>query len=682
MINSKLPVIWYGGDYNPEQWPKEIWQEDMRLFKLAGINVATVNVFSWSLLQPAEDRYDFSQLDAIMDMLAENGLYACLATSTAAQPHWLSVKYPEVLPVDLQGRKKTQGARVNFCPNSPKYREFSVRLAEKLAERYAGHPALLIWHIGNEYGNYCYCENCVAAFRRWLQKRYGTLEELNRRWYTSFWSQTYYDWEEIVAPTYLNVISQYGQAGSTVAQGLQLDYYRFMSESTLECYRGEYAAIKKHTPDLPVTTNLMGAFKPLDYFAWAKEMDVVSWDNYPGPHEDFRNIAFRHDLMRGLKHGQPFMLMEQTPGQVNWMDYCYQKRPGVMRLWSWQAVAHGADTVMFFQLRRSRGGPEKYHSAVISHAGHEETRIFKEVAALGRELRKLGAELLDARGYAQTAILFDWENWWALENSQGPTRAISYVDQTQTYYRALAGGRFGTDVIGLEDDFHKYKVIVAPFLYMIKPGVAAKIEKYVADGGVFVTTTMSGLVDENDLVTPGGYPGELRNLLGIWVEEIDALPPAEKNKLLVRNEYVQSGLAAAYECGILFDYIRLQGATTVAVYESDYYAGEPAVTGRRFGKGRAYYIGTCPDEKFLTDFFAYLGRLYHLTTILPSVPPGVEVTRRVKEGTEYTFILNHTNETVRIDLGAAEKLELLGGSAVSGVTPVPPNGVLILKEAK
>ncbi|HYH02560.1 MAG TPA: beta-galactosidase, partial [Bacillota bacterium] len=390
MINPKLPAIFYGGDYNPDQWPEEIWQEDLRLFQKANINIVTLPVFSWAKLQPAEDTYCFEWLDRILDLISAHGLYVCLATSTAAQPAWMSKKYPEMLPVDIDGRRRTHGGRVNFCPNNPKYRELSVRLARKMAQRYQHHPALLVWHINNEYGTYCYCENCAAAFRQWLKSRYGTIEELNRRWNLSFWGHTIYDWDEITPPSHLNEMwldnSGAEPRERTCFQGISLDYNRFMSESSLACYLGEYRTIKEITPEIPITTNLMGTFKPLDYFRWSQHLDVVSWDNYPSAKDSPGAIALRHDLMRGLKNGQPFMLMEQTPSQQNWQPYNSLKRPGVMRLWSYQALAHGADTVMFFQLRRSFGACEKYHGAVIEHVGHENTRVFGECTQLGAEL--------------------------------------------------------------------------------------------------------------------------------------------------------------------------------------------------------------------------------------------------------------------------------------------------------
>ena len=398
--------IAYGGDYNPEQWPEDTWEEDMRLLKLAHIDTLTLNVFSWAALQPSEEEYRFEKLDKIMELAKKHDMKVCLATSTGAHPAWMARKYPEILRTDITGRKHKFGARHNSCPNSFVYRKYSVRLAEKLAERYQDYNNIVAWHISNEYGGECYCENCEKAFRVWLKKRYGNLEELNRAWNTSFWGHTMYDWEDIVLP---DQRTEHISEEQTVAQTISIDYRRFNSDSIMECFQMEYEAVKKYTPDIPVTTNLMGAFKPLDYHKWGKYMDFISWDNYPSNEDSISKTALNHDLMRGVGGGKPFILMEQTPSQQNWQPFNALKRPGVMRLWSYQAVAHGSDAVMFFQMKRSIGSCEKYHGAVISHAGHEHTRVFREVTELGAELEKLGDEILGSVGTAQVALMFDWE---------------------------------------------------------------------------------------------------------------------------------------------------------------------------------------------------------------------------------------------------------------------------------
>lgn len=671
MINPKFPIMFYGGDYNPDQWPDEIWKEDMRLFKLAGINIVTVPVFSWAKLQPSEDTYDFSWLDRVMDLVAENEIAVCLATSTAAQPAWMSLKYPEVLPVDVDGRKRTHGARVNFCPNSKIYRKYSSLLARNLAERYKNHPALAVWHIGNEYGNYCYCETCAAKFRKWLKERYGTVEELNRRWNMSFWGHTVYTWEEIVPPSNLN-------GDNRCFQGMSIDYNRFMSDSSLGCYLGEYNEIKRITPDIPITTNLMGTFKPLDYFKWAEHMDIVSWDNYPPLNAVMSNIAMRHDLMRGLKDGQPFMLMEQTPSQQNWQPYNSLKRPGVMRLWSYQAVAHGADTVMFFQLRRSIGACEKYHGAVIEHAGHENTRVFRECAKLGEELKKLGSTLLDSRIKARVAIMFDWDNWWAIELSSGPTVELKYIAQIEKYYKAFYDMNIAVDMIRPDSDLSKYDVVIAPVLYMVKPGVAKNIESFVEKGGTFITTFFSGIVNENDLVTLGGYPGELRNILGIWAEEIDALLPDMKNSIVMEKPL--GCVEGTYECGMLCDLVHAEKAEVLGTYGKDFYAGRPVFTRNSFGRGKAFYIASDPEERFIRDFARYICDEKGIKAPLDA-EEGVEITQRHKAGREFTFVLNHNDHAVSIDIKQYRFKELLSGEEMGGKLTLEPKGVAILERS-
>ncbi|HBE77081.1 MAG TPA: beta-galactosidase [Firmicutes bacterium] len=679
MINSKMPVVYYGGDYNPDQWPEEIWQEDMRLFKAAGINIVTLPVFNWAKLQPAENVYNFEWLDKILDLVTQNGLHVCLATSTAAQPAWMSKKYPEMLPVNVEGKRKTHGGRVNFCPTNPEYREFSVKLARKMAERYQNHPALLVWHIGNEYGNYCYCEHCAAEFRNWLKARYGTIEELNRCWNMSFWGHTVYDWEEIVPPSHLNEMWLDSSGGypreRTCFQGISLDYNRFMSDASMQCYLGECQAIKEVTPNIPITTNLMGAFKPLDYFKWGLKMDVVSWDNYPSAKDSPGMIAFRHDLMRGLKDGQPFMLMEQTPSQQNWQPYNSLKRPGVMRLWSYQALAHGADTIMFFQLRRSFGACEKYHGAVIEHVGHGETRVFRECAALGEELKKL-EDILDSRIQAKAAIMFDWENWWAVEFSSGPSRDLKYVEQVEKYYSALHKRNIAVDIIPPDGDLSQYQLVIAPVLYMVKPGVAQNIEKFVAQGGTFVTTFLSGLVNENDLVTLGGYPGELRKVMGIWAEEIDALYPDVKNQIVMKEPL--GDLNGVYECGMLCDLIHSEGAKVLAVYGKDFYAGMPVLTENKFGEGKTYYVASDPETAFIDVLITYLCDAKQLKAPLEAVQ-GVEITQRFKEKQTFMFVLNHRDDQVDIDLKKGRYRELISGREESGILSLPAKGVAIFQ---
>lgn len=671
--NNKVKKILYGGDYNPEQWPEEIWKEDMRLFKLAHIDVVTLNVFSWAALQPDENTYDFSRLDKIMEMVKENGLKVCMATSTAAHPAWMARKHPDILRVEHNGMKRKFGSRHNSCPNSPTYRKYSVALAEKLAERYKDYDNIVAWHISNEYGGECYCENCEKAFRNWLKEKYKTIDELNRVWDTAFWGHTMYDFEDVVAPNMLS--EEFNWDGvRTNFQGISLDYSRFNSDSILECFQMEYAAVKKHTPDIPVTTNLMGTYKPLDYFKWSKSMDFISWDNYPAFDSFPANAAMQHDLMRGLKGGKPFALMEQTPSVSNWHIYCKLKRPGVMRLWSYQAVAHGADTVMFFQMRRSIGACEKYHGAVIDHVGTENTRVFREITALGEELEKIGSETLGSRTNAEIAIVFDWDNWWAAEYSAGPSRLIHYCSEVVAYYKALSEKNISVDFVSTDMDLSSYKLVIAPLLYMCKDGFDEKIRQYVKDGGRFITTFFSGYVEDHDLVITGGYPGRLKDILGIWVEESDALPEGEENSFTYKGK--------TYPASILCDLLHLQGAEELSVYQHDFYQNMPVLTCNNFEKGKAYYVATHSSDEFYHDF---LGEICSELEIRPvaEVPEKVEATVRENEKGSFLFLLNHGDEEAEIVLDRAGKDIISENSYQAGdKIRLGKTGVAIIKRNK
>ena len=677
MINSRTPFILYGGDYNPDQWSKEIIEEDMELFKLANINTVTLPVFSWALLQPNEETYNFEWLDEILETLKQNNIYVCLATSTAVQPAWMSKKYPEILPTDFNGNKRKFGGRVKFCPNSIKYREFSVKLATKLAERYKDYPNLIAWHIGNEYDNYCYCDNCEEEFRKWVKDKYKTIENVNKAWNMNFWGHTLYSFDEIVIPSGLSEMWYGYDKQCTNFQSISLDYNRFMSDSILGCYTGEYDAIKAITPAIQITTNLMGTFKPLDYFKWADRMDIISWDNYPSLNAEASDTALRHDLMRSLKDGKPFMLMEQTPNQTNWQPYNSLKRPGTMRLISYQSVAHGADTVMFFQMRQSIGACEKYHGAVISHSGHPNTRIFKECAELGAELQSLGQTVIDSSYPSKVAIIFDWDNWWAIEFSSGPSIQLKYIEQIEKYYRAFHNLNVPVDFVRPNGDLSKYDVVVAPVLYMLKDNVANNIKNFVSNGGTFVTTFFSGYVNETDLVKLGGYPAELRDMLGLWVEEIDSLPPEMNNTMEIKCDI--NIFDNSYNCGMLCDIIDLEGASPLAVYGSDFYKGRPVFTLNQYDNGKAYYIASDPEQKFIDDFARYLSIE---NSLLPEIqgPKGVEITVRVKDNYKLYFVLNHNDENISIDINDKLYLNILNNKKVEGTLTLNGKDVAILKD--
>ncbi|MDD6812726.1 MAG: beta-galactosidase [Lachnospiraceae bacterium] len=670
MIESKkVTKILYGGDYNPEQWPEETWAEDMRLLKLAHIDVVTLNVFSWASLQSDDDVYHFEKLDKIMEMVTANGMQVCLATATGAHPAWMARKYPDILRTEFNGMKRKFGSRHNSCPNSPTYRKFARELAARLAERYKKYDNIVAWHISNEFGGECYCENCERKFREWLKEKYKTIDAVNQAWDTAFWGHTFYDFDDIVAP---NMLSEHFEYNRTTFQGISLDYKRFNSESILNCFRLEYDTIHAITPDIPITTNLMGTYQPLDYQMWAKYMDFVSWDNYPSNDAPLEDIALKHDLMRGLKQGKPFALMEQTPSVTNWLPYNALKRPGVMRLWSYQAVAHGADTVMFFQMKRSIGACEKYHGAVIDHVGHEHTRVFGEVATLGAELEKIGSLTLGARTASKAAIVFDWDNWWATDLSAGPSIRLHYCDEIFNYYKVFNNLNIPVDIISVEDDLSDYDLVIAPILYMVKPGYDEKIRTFVKEGGRFVTTFFSGYVDDHDLVTVGGYPGKLRDILGIWVEEEDALPEDTENRFTYEGKN--------YPATLICDLLHTEGAEALCSYEKDFYAGMPALTRNRFGKGTAYYVATRSNADFYRTFIGEICKEAGIRPII-NTPDLVEVTRRTNENGTFLFFLNHDSESHDITLNC-DGIDILSGTAYKAgdILLLSAKDVVILQE--
>ncbi|WP_295731361.1 beta-galactosidase [uncultured Limosilactobacillus sp.] len=637
-MKAQLPTMLYGGDYNPEQWPEATWDDDIQVFKQADINSATVNVFSWASLEPAEGQYNFRTLDKIIEKLSAAQFKIVLATSTAAMPAWMFKKYPDVARVDYQGRRHVFGQRHNFCPTSPNYQRLARQLVAKLAERYGDNPNVVAWHVNNEYGGNCYCKHCQTSFQKWLQKKYQTLDRLNQAWNNDVWSHTIYHWDEIVVPNELG--DAWGPEGShTIVAGLSLDYLRFQSAALQDLYRMEKQTIEQYDDQTPIMTNFHSTpNKMIDYQAWAKDQDIIAYDSYPAYDQPVYQPAFLYDLMRSLKH-QPFMLMESTPSQVNWQPYSPLKRPGQVRATEFQAVAHGADTVQYFQLKQAIGGSEKFHGAVISHAQRTDTRAFKEVAQIGRDLKKLSPHLLGAQTPAKVGLIFDWNNFWSYEYVAGISQDLDYVGSILDYYRQFYERNIPTDVISVDDDFSQYDLVVAPVLYMVKDGLADKINRYVGNGGHFITSYMSGMVNDSDNIYPGGYPGPLSKVLGIWVEETDAIIPGKATQVV----FNQDGLTT--EGRYLCDLIHLTGEQTrsLAKYDSEFYAGVPAITENPYGQGTAWYVGSRIDHDGLSHLLDHVLQVAKVRGLI-STTNDLEITKRVKNGHEFYFVLNMRNE--------------------------------------
>lgn len=553
-------------------------------------------------------------------------------------PAWMFKKYPDVARVDYQGRQHVFGQRHNFCPSSPNYQRLAQKLVAKLAERYGDNPHIVAWHINNEYGGNCYCENCQKAFQKWLQQKYQTLDRLNQAWNNNVWSHTIYQWDEIVVPNELG--DAWGPEGShTIVAGLSLDYLRFQSAALQDLYRMEKRTIEKYDDHTPIMTNFHSTpNKMIDYQAWAGDQDIIAYDSYPAYDQPAYQAAFLSDLMRSLKH-QPFMLMESTPSQVNWQPYSPLKRPGQVRATEFQAVAHGADTVQYFQLKQAIGGSEKFHGAVISHSQRTDTRAFQEVAQIGHDLKRLSSKILGSQTPAKIGIIFDWNNFWSYEYVAGISQDLDYVGSVLDYYRQFYERHIPTDVISVDDDFSQYDLIVAPVLYMVKKGLAGKINDYVATGGHFLTTYMSGMVNESDNVYTGGYPGPLSKVLGIWVEETDAMTPGKTTQVV----YEKDGLAADghYLCDLI--HLTSDHARAVAKYGTEFYAGVPAITENQYGQGTAWYVGSRIDHAGLSHLMDEVLQVAGVSGLI-ATPTDLEITKRVKDGHEIYFVLNMRNE--------------------------------------
>ena len=655
--------IAYGGDYNPEQWPESTWAEDVALMREAGVSLVTVGVFSWALLERSEGKYDFGWLDRVLDLLHENGISVDLATATASPPPWFSRQYPDSLPVDRQGHRLWPGSRQAYCPSSPEYRTAATRLAGALATRYGQHPAVVMWHINNEYGCHvpqCYCDTSAAAFRAWLQRRYGDIGGLNTAWGTAFWSQHYEDWEQILPP---RATPTWGNPTH------QLDWSRFSSDELLECFKAERDVLRRITPGIPITTNFMGAFKPVDYFHWAGEEDLVSNDHYligddPAPHV---HLAMAADLVRSAGHGAPWVLMEHSTSAVNWQLRNLAKQPGQLRRNSLQHVARGADAVCFFQWRASRAGAEKYHSGMVPHAGTD-TLVWREVVELGADLKALG-EVAGTRVQAEVAIVFDWPAWWACELDAHPSADVRYLPLVRDVYDAFWNLGTTIDFVRPGQDLSRYKLVVVPALYLVSDEAAENLTNYARDGGHLLCTFFSGIVNTDDAVRLGGYPGAFREALGVRVEEFF---PLRENETVTLSD----GTSGT----VWTELLHPEGADVVTTYTDGPLAGAPASTRHIFGTGVAHYVTTRLDPAGLA------GLLRDMCTAAGVTGPiiaraGIEAVRRRGAGASYLFVINHTEQEVDlVNLGIAGD-DLLTGKPVADGLSLAAGRVAVVKEA-
>jgi beta-galactosidase len=660
-----FPHIIYGGDYNPDQWTPETWPEDARLMQEAGVNLVSLGIFSWAKMEPEPGVFDFTWLDQLMDLLHAHGVSVNLATPTASPPAWMVHQHPEMLPVTVEGITLWHGSRRHYCPHNPDYRHYATRIAAQLAERYKDHPALAMWHVDNEYGCHvseCYCDNSAAAFRMWLKERYATLDKLNFAWGTAFWSQVYGDWEEIQPP-------RRSPAHTNPTQ--KLDWARFSSDSWLVCFEEQKSILKQITPDVPVTTNFMGFHKGVDYFKFAGHEDVVSQDSYPDTFEPdwAARAGIACDLIRSVGTRRPWILMEQAPSQVNWRQRNSVKRPGVMRLGSYQAIARGADGIMFFQWRQSKAGAEKHHSGMVPHGGTD-TRVWREVRALGNELTRLDA-VLRSQVKAEVAILMDWENWWALELDSKPSSDLKLLPQLYSYYKPLYERNITIDFVHPEADLSRYKLVIAPNLYLVNETSAKNLNQFVENGGTLLMSFFSGIVDENEHIHLGGYPAPFREMLGLVVEEYVPYSETQSNTFCTTE-------GQQFQASFWGDVIHLKTAQALGTFEQDYYAGSPAVTRNQFGKGTAFYVGTAPEPNGMAWLLELVCSTADVKPVASNVPAEVEFLQRTNGNASWLFILNHSTDQVTVPLEQSGR-DLLTDVDVNGSLELEPAGVAIIE---
>jgi beta-galactosidase len=664
--------MYYGADYYPEHWPKERIPEDVKLMKEANFNMVRMAEFAWHKMESSEGNYDFSWLDRAMELLNKENIDVVLCTPTATPPKWLMDRYPEIYQVDRQGIRRGFGSRRHYCFNSPVYREYTKKIVTTMAEHYRGNAQVAAWQIDNEFGchdNRCYCENCRKSFIDWLKNKYQTIDRVNEAWGTVFWSQTYNSWDEIILPAYTECDSTSDMtAPSTHNPSLQLDYYRFVSDSVRNYQKLQLDILRTFTKK-PITHNFMGHFSDLDYFDQAEDLDFVSWDNYiytPWNKADYEEVSMAHDLMRGLKQ-QNYWVMEQQSGPCGWNTMGNTPSPGQIRLWAYQAVAHGGEGILFFRWRTCLFGTEQYWHGILDHDGIPRRR-FEEIKQTGEEMVRLGSLLDGSENPSEVCLIKSYENLWS-HGIQPHSKGFDYNDLLKKYYQVLCRKNMNVDVTSIDSDLDNYKLLIMPAFNLIDEKQTKKISNFVKKGGVLVVTFRSGTRNRNNVMSTESLPGNFRDLAGIRVTEFNALSQGESVSV--------KGMTMTGCSQIWNDIIELDSAQSLAEYEEEYYMNQPAITVNDYGKGSVFYIGCDLDESGLEELFTHI---FTRAAIKPNglgIPWGVELVRRVKKGEEYFILMNHNHKEIVISLGRNYRNRLTGVDLQEQIT-LPAYGVLVI----
>ncbi len=662
----------FGVDYYPEHWPKERWATDAKLMQAANVNTVRLAEFAWSFLEPRADHFEFGWLDEALAILHAHDIQAILGTPTASPPPWVMAMYPDAYRVMEDGLRKSYGNRREYCPSHPGYRERSRIITRAMAEHYVDHPAVIGWQTDNELSGHCFCPNCQASFQTWVRKKYGCLDTVNAAWGTAFWSHVYTEWSQIPVPL---------QTGGVPNPGLDLDYRRFMSDAHVDFQQEQVDILRQTCPNQFVTHNFMSfGFDQINYYDLAQPLDFVAWDNYLrtgwylNQTVDAARSALGHDTMRGLKR-QNFWLMEQQSGSGGWQTVGMTPRPGEMRLWTYQAIAHGADAMIYFRWRTARFGTEQYWHGVLDHHGQPRRR-YQELQDIGGELSRVGEQLLEAESRAHVAMLLSYDSRFAF-HVQPNHNDFKFAEHFISYYSALHRRNIGVDILPPTADLSRYRLVLAPALHVVCQSAALNLKRYVEDGGTLLTTARSGVKDEANAVVNMPLPGLLAEVCGVEVDEYDTLPADVNVPLALDLPGLATDLPPTH-ARLWCDVLSANGAQVLARYQGEYYAGRPAVTLNHFGQGRAVYVGTLGDAALHEVVVSWLVDSAAISPALVT-PDGVEAVERWKDGARLLFLLNHADETQAVVL-PRQMTELLTGKMTGRQVTLKPKAVVILRE--